>query len=221
MNISQNIHIVIIDDHPLFRDGLKSLFASEPDIEVIGEADDGDAGLEIIRTAQPDVVLLDIGIPGISGLEVCRQITAMLPEVKTIMLTMYKTDKYISKAFEAGAKGYILKQGAVDDLTMGIRAVFAGKRYICSDLMDTVLDKYTGVIKKTVSLELKSELSDREVEIIRLVTQGWENERIGAALYISPATVKTHRAHIMKKLDIHSAGNLVKYALKNGIIELE
>ena len=221
MNHSEKIKLVLIDDHALFREGLKSIFASENDITVVGEADDGDTGLKIINATQPDIVLLDIGIPGISGLEVCRQIRTRFPEVKTIILSMYKTDKYLAKAITAGALGYISKQGVVDELTMGIRAVFAGKKYIGSDMAGMVMERYNSGADEGAALRPESILSDRETEIVRLVTQGWDNERIGAALHISPTTVKTHRARVMKKLDLHNASDLVMFALKNGIIELE
>ncbi len=221
MNISTKIRIVIIDDHSLFRSGLKSLFETESDIEVIGEADNGANGLALIRQTSPDIVLLDIGIPGISGLEVCRQITQQLATIKVIMLTMHQTPSHLRKAFSAGAQGFILKQGGIEELLLAIRAIYAGKKYICSDMAGTVMDKFAGNSESSQESEVSSDLTDREAEIVRLVCQGWDNQQIGDALYISPATVKTHRARIMHKLDIHSNTDLLKYALKTGIIELE
>lgn len=220
MNRRSRIRLVCIDDHPLFRSGLKSLFAAEADIEVVGEADNGTDGLNIIGQAQPDIVLLDIGIPGISGLEVCRQIRQRYPSVKVIMLTMHRERAHLLKAFHAGARGFVLKQGGVDELLLGIRAVHTGKKYICSDLAESVLERFTKKPAEKTEDD-RAELSDREAEIVRLVCQGWDNQRIAEALYISPATVKTHRARIMRKLGIHSSTELVKYALKTGIIELE
>ena len=217
--MSDKIRIAIIDDHSLFRDGLKSIFATEPDYEVVGESEDGEQGLEMIRSTQPDVVLLDISIPGISGLEVCRQITTQFPMVSTIMVTMHHSDEFISNAFSAGASGYVLKQSAVDELIAAIKAVQVGKKYISVDITSPVLERYMKEVEENPAS--RDHLSARENEIIRLIAQGWETQRIGEALHISPATIKTHRNTIMKKLGVHKSIDLVKYALKSGLIELE
>lgn len=219
--MSEEIRIVIIDDHHLFRDGLKSIFFTEKNIRVVGEAEEGNTGLEIIRDSQPDVVLLDIGIPGISGLEVCHQITVRHPDIKTIILTMYKTDDYITSAFSTGAMGYVLKQSAVDELTTAIRSVKSGKKYLSSELTEGVLNEYMSKKKEDRDKKSESELSNREKEIVRLIVQGWDTKKISHSLNISPATVKTHRAQIMGKLGIHKSIDLVKYALKTGLIELD
>lgn len=214
------VRIVLIDDHQLFRDGLKSIFSAEEDIELVGEAADATAGLEIVRETLPDVLLLDISIPGVSGLEICRQITMSHPEIKIIILTMYRTDTYVASAFSAGAKGYVLKHSAVDELTTAIRSVNSGKKYISSELTEGILDKYLTKVEDE-DAHVVSELSERENEIVRLIVQGWDTNKIANALHISPATVKTHRAQIMRKLGVHKNIELVKYAVKKGIIELD
>lgn len=219
MNKTDKIRIVIIDDHMLFREGLKSILANESGMNVIGEAEDGESGLEYIQTAQPDVILLDISIPGISGIEVCRQITNRFPEIKTIILTMHKSGEYLAAALGVGAKGFILKHSAVTELTTAIRTVYSGKKYISSDLTEEVLDKY--MIRVEEEQDPDIELTSKEKEIVLLIAQGWETQQIGKALHISPATVKTHRANLMKKLNVHKNIELVKYALKMGLIELD
>ena len=215
------VRIVIIDDHQLFRDGLKSIFSAEEDIELVGEAADAAAGLEIVRESIPDVLLLDISIPGISGLEICRQITMNHPEIRIIILTMHRGDTYMTGAFSAGAMGYVLKHSAVDELITAIRSVNSGKKYISSELTEVVLDKFVTKTENDKDVHLVSELSERENEIVRLIVQGWDSNKIADALHISPATVKTHRAQIMRKLGVHKNIELVKYAVKKGIIELD
>lgn len=215
------VRIVLIDDHQLFRDGLKSIFSAEEDIELVGEAADATAGLEIVRETLPDVLLLDISIPGVSGLEICRQITMSHPEIKIIILTMHRNDTYVTSAFSAGAMGYVLKHSAIDELTTAIRSVNSGKKYISSELTEGILDKYMTKIEEDKDAHLVSELSERENEIVRLIVQGWDTNKIANALHISPATVKTHRAQIMRKLGVHKNIELVKYAVKKGIIEFD
>ena len=215
------VRIVIIDDHQLFRDGLKSIFSAEEDIELVGEAADATAGLEIVRETLPDVLLLDISIPGISGLEICRQITTSHPEIRIIILTMHRSETYVTSAFSAGAMGYVLKHSAVEELTTAIRSVNSGKKYISSELTEAILDKYVTKVEEDKNADSVSELSERENEIVRLIVQGWDSNKIANALHLSPATVKTHRAQIMRKLGVHKNIELVKYAVKKGIIELD
>ncbi len=215
------VRIVLIEDHQLFRDGLKSIFSAEEDIELVGEAADATAGLEIVRKALPDVLLLDIGIPGVSGLEICRQITISHPEIRIIILTMHRSDTYVTSAFSAGAMGYVLKHAAVDELITAIRSVNSGKKYISSELTEGILDKYVTKIEEDKDAHSVSELSERENEIVRLIAQGWDTNKIANALHLSPSTVKTHRAQIMRKLNVHKNIELVKYAVKKGLIELD
>lgn len=215
------VRVVLIDDHHLFRDGLRSIFSTEEDIELVGEAPDATAGLEIVREILPDVLLLDIGIPGVSGLEICRQITISHPEIRIIILTMHRGDTYVTSAFSAGAMGYVLKHSAVDELITAIRAVNSGNKYISSELTESVLEKYLTEIEKDRDAHSVSELSERENEIVRLIAQGWDTRKIAHTLHISPATVKTHRAQIMRKLSVHKNIELVKYAVKKGLIELD
>jgi two-component system response regulator NreC len=219
--LSEIIRVVIIDDHQLFRDGLKSIFSTEEDIELVGEAADATVGLEIVRKTLPDVLLLDISVPGVSGLEICRQIAMSHPEIRIIILTMHKNDAYVKSAFSTGAMGYVLKHSAVDELTTAIRSVKSGKKYISSELTEGILHEYVTKTEEDTKANLVSELTERENEIVRLIVQGWNTNKIADALHISPATVKTHRAQIMRKLGIHKNIELVKYAVKKGIIELD
>jgi len=213
------IKIVIIDDHQLFRAGLKSIFAMDSLFNVVDEADDGESGLKCIQNHKPNIVLLDISLPGISGIELCKQILNQFSDMSVIMLTMHKSDEFLKESFKAGASGFLLKHSAVAELTTAIKTVCNGKTYISADMTESVISKM--LLEKPNHPEMERELTAKEKEIVRLIAQGWENQDIANALHISLSTAKTHRANIMKKLDIHKNVDIVKYALKNHLIELD
>ncbi len=216
--MNKKINIVIIDDHQLFRDGLKSLFARNDQFVVIGEAQDAKSGLAILRDKKPDILLLDISLPGISGIEFCQRVSRQFPRTKIIILTMHQSDEFLSEAFKAGASAFILKHAAATELIAAIQSVRQGKKYISSDMTGPFIDKMLSLSRELN--QIPSRLSAKETEIVRLVAQGLENQDIADALHISIATVKTHRANIMKKLGVHKNIDIVKYAIKNKLVEL-
>ncbi|MFQ6611102.1 MAG: LuxR C-terminal-related transcriptional regulator, partial [Fidelibacterota bacterium] len=165
------------------------------------------------------IALLDISLPGISGIELCKQILNQFPDTCVLMLTMHKSDEFLKESLKAGASGFLLKHSAVGELTTAIRAVCDGKKYISADLTEGVINKL--FTEDTGAEYSESELTSKEKEIVRLVAQGWENQQIAEALHISVSTAKTHRANIMKKLGFHKNVDLVKYAIKTKLIELD
>ncbi len=211
--------IVIIDDHELFREGMKSIFAGDSAFQVVGEANNGKEGLSAIQREKPDVALLDISLPGISGIELCKQILNQSPDTCVLMLTMHKSDEFLKESLKAGASGFLLKHSAVGELTTAIRAVCDGKKYISADLTEGFINKL--ITEDPATTVPDRELTAKEKEIVRLVAQGWENQQIADALHISASTAKTHRANIMKKLGFHKNVDLVKYAIKTNLIELD
>ncbi|RMF08751.1 MAG: DNA-binding response regulator [Candidatus Neomarinimicrobiota bacterium] len=214
-----SIPIVVIDDHQLFREGVISLLSKQSRFQVVGEAAQAGDGLRCIETAQPAVVLLDISLPGISGIEFCQQILNQFPHIRVVILTMHKSEEFLKEAFRAGASAYVLKNSAVNELVNAIDTVFSGQKYISSGMTGAVLDTYLDVHRPGV--EKGQVLTPKEKEIVRLIAQGWENQGIADSLHISLATVKTHRANIMRKLGLHKNVDLVKYALVNKLIDLD
>lgn len=210
--------VVLVDDHQMFRQGLRKVLAESTGYTVVGEADDGASGIEIVQQVQPDICIIDVSMPGMSGLEVCRQLKGSHPDLAVVMLTMHHSEDMLRNAFSAGADAFVLKQSAVEELLLAMQAVSQGQKYISSKLTSTLLDGFLDAPESANSHDL---LTDREREIVRLIAQGIDTNAIGELLHISSATVKTHRNAIMKKLDVHKNIDLVKYALKSGLIELD
>lgn len=203
------IRVIIADDHTIFRQGLSKLLSSESDIEVIGEAGDGDAALALILEKRPDVAVIDISMPGKNGIEVLRE--ARETDTGIIILTMHRDALRAAQALNSGAKGYLLKDGAVDELVSAIVKVNEGKRYI-SPSVSAELMLYT---KQAMERPV---LTERENSVLKLIAGGLSNREIAERLCISIKTVETHRAKIMNKLDLHKVADLVRYAFENGIV---
>ncbi|MFQ6604920.1 MAG: response regulator [Fidelibacterota bacterium] len=218
MDKSGKTTLLIVDDHRLFREGLKSLLQNSH-IHIAGEAKDAKSALEAIRNLQPDLVLMDISLPGISGIECCRQITNQFPSAKVIILTMHKSEEFLAESFKAGASGFLLKNAAAQELFTAIESIHGGKKYISADMTSTVINRLTSSEDRGITDQ--PALTNKETEIVRLIAQGMENQDIAHALHISVSTTKTHRANIMRKLSIHKSIDLVKYALRNGLIDLD
>jgi two-component system, NarL family, response regulator NreC len=211
------IRIVLADDHKVVRIGLQALLSSEADLDVIGQTGDG---LEAIRLADellPDVMIVDLMMGGVSGLEVTRQVHKKYPQIGIVILSMHNNESYVLEALRSGAKAYVLKDSAPEELIKGIKEVRAGRRYLSSALSERAIEAYlqqsdgspTGVL---------NELTTREREILQLTAQGYTNARIAEVLYISRRTVETHRANLMQKLDLHNHAQLIQYVVDNGLI---
>ena len=214
------ITVFIADDHKLFREGLKTLIEKDAGLTLIGEANDGFETLQKLGTMQPDVLLLDLAMPGLGGLEVVTKLVKEQPAIKILIVTMHKDSYLAFDAIRSGASGYLLKDEGFSKLCAGIKAVMQGKMVVADELEANVRETLESYAKNPNG-QHASQLTDREREILRLVAEGFTNQKIADALFISVATVDTHRKNIMKKLKIHNIAGLVKYAVKNRIICLE
>ncbi len=215
--------ILIIDDHPLFREGLKSIIASNSNFEVVGEAGNSRKGLEMAKALKPDVVLVDISLPDESGMQLTRRIRDALSETKIMIVSMHSKIDYIVEAFQAGATGYVVKESAAERLSQGLEAVTAGEYFLDSSISHEVVERLmkSPVREAKVSNTEYGSLTPREQEIMRLLAEGISKKEIAQRLFISIKTVENHRANIMRKLDIHNAMELVRYSAKLGLIDID
>jgi two-component system response regulator NreC len=215
----EKIRILLADDHTLMRAGLRSLLEAEPDMRVIGEAEDGRAACKLAREACPDVVLMDIAMPLLNGLEASRQIHHDCPQVKILVLTMHEDEEYIRQALAAGAMGYLLKDAAADELIQAIRSVIHGELVLSPAITRLVVENYLrwGDVQKEAD---PHGLSRREREVLQLVAEGYSNKQIAGILCISIKTVQSHRMNLMSKLGLHDRADLVKYAIQRKIIDI-
>lgn len=212
-----SIRILIVDDHGVLRAGLRALLSAEPDLEVVGEAAAGDQGFSLAGDLQPDVVLLDISLPDLSGIEITRRLKERLPEVRVLILTFHEDESLLQEAIRAGAAGYIVKRAAESELIDAIRAVWRGDLYV-HPIMTRALLKDLSL--SPVSHKTPGEaLTPREIEVLRLIAQGYTNRQTAEALNISVRTVESHRGNLVDKLNLHSRVGLVRYAKEHGLIE--
>jgi DNA-binding NarL/FixJ family response regulator len=216
------IKVVLVDDHDIVRDGLKVLLMNLPDIKVIGEVSTGQELLYFLLTKKPDILLMDITLPKMSGIVITEKITNEYPEIKVIMLTASVNEKSISDSFKAGAMGYLPKNIKPEELINAIREVHNGIEYISKSISKEILGKYLKKSKTIISKQLKNdhELTKRELEIIELFSEGFSYKEVASKLNISYNTVESHKKNIFEKLKINSIVELVKYAIKNGIISI-
>ena len=215
--------IVIIDDHPLFREGLKSIIAGDRHFAVEGEAGDARNGLAVARKIQPDVALVDISLPDESGMQLTRRIREALPETRVMIISMHSKIDYIVEAFQAGATGYVVKESAAGRLVQGLHAVCGGEYFLDSSISHEVVERLmkSSVREERVNDTDYGRLTPREQEIMRMLAEGLTKSDIADRLCISVKTVENHRSNIMKKLDLHSAMDLVRYAAKLGLIDID
>lgn len=217
----EQINIIIIDDHQIVRDGLKALLNEEPSISVVAEASCGVELDSLIAMHKPDVLLMDISLPGKSGIEVCKDISQHFSHIKVLILSMYLNQEFISSAIENGAKGYLQKNTSKTELIKAIHTIHSGKDYYSEEVSNIILQTYVKDIKKKQSAkEISDTLSKREIEILKLVADGLTNQEIADALFISIRTVESHKNHVMQKLNIRTTVDLIKYAIRNNIVEL-
>jgi DNA-binding NarL/FixJ family response regulator len=210
--------IVIVEDHRLFREGLKSLLADKADFEIVGEAGDGLEAIRCVRKLQPTLLLLDLSMPKMNGISVMREIKGQYPDIKILALTIHESDQYVLEAFEAGADGYCLKDAGRNELMIAIDSVMQGKRYISPSISDNVLEGYLSGRKKLKSETSWDTITPREREVLKLLGEGYQNKEISDMLHISVKTVEKHRANIMNKLDLHNAAALTAYAIEHGLV---
>jgi len=213
------IRVVIADDHAVVREGIKMILGREPDIEVVGEAGNGREALDLVAKTKPHVVVMDISMPEMGGVEATRRVKEAHPKVNVLALTMHEDESYVFQLLKAGASGYVLKRGAAQDLVQAIRSAARGEAFLYPSVARSVLADYLKRVEAGEERYRFDGLTDREREILALIAEGLSNQEIAQKLYISIKTVQTHRTHIMEKLDLHNRAQLVRYAIRKGLIE--
>lgn len=210
--------LLLVDDHAVVRSGLRMLLENESEIEIIGEANNAQEAIEAATTLKPNLILMDIGLPDLSGIDATREIKKRLPEVAIVALTIHEDEEYFFKMLEAGATGYVPKRAAPEELLTAIRAAANGQVYLYPSLAKLLVRDFLSG-GRPADGESSSELTDREQEILTYLAEGANNDEIGKSLVISPKTVARHRENIMRKLNLHSRSELVRYAIRKGIIK--
>jgi len=213
------IRLLLVDDHVIVRAGLRMLFQTEDDIEIVGEVGSGEEALNAVQQLQPDVVLMDVAMPGIGGIEATRRIKQARPEAAVLALTMHEDEQYFFEMLGAGASGYIPKRAAPDDLVSAIRVVSQGNVFLYPTVARMLVKDYLQRAAAGATLG-KSQLTAREQEVLTYIAEGYTNREIAEALSISVKTVDRHRENIMQKINLHSRVELVKYAIEKGLISL-
>lgn len=218
--MQSKIRVLIADDHAVLRDGLRALLGMYDDIEVVGEAEDGMEAIEKTIQLQPDIVLMDIAMPRLGGLEATLELRQRKLPTRVLVLTQYDSKEYVFQMLKAGAAGYILKKAAGVELASAIRSVHAGQSFLYPSVAKTVIDRYLHEGESDETERQLDQLSDREKEVLKLLAEGQSNAEIAGLLCLSVKTVMSHRASIMEKLDIHNRTDLVKFAIRAGLVEV-
>ncbi|OIP26054.1 MAG: DNA-binding response regulator [Chloroflexi bacterium CG_4_9_14_3_um_filter_45_9] len=214
----QKIRVLVVDDHTIVREGICALLGLAGDMEVVGEAANGREALDMVTKFMPDVVLMDIAMPIMGGLEATRRICKEFPGIKVLALTQYDDREYVFPAIEAGARGFVSKRAASSELVSGIRSVHRGDSFLSPSVARLLVEDYQQGASIRKSHDPYEELTDREREILKLLAEGYTTQEIADMLVISPKTVDAHKTSLMAKLDIHNRIDLVKYALRKGIV---
>ncbi len=210
--------ILIVEDHTLLRAGLKALLSQDPDIEIVGEAENGRDAVRMVSSLTPDLVLTDLSMPGMNGIESIVDIKRRYPGIRILVLTIHKTDEYIFEALRAGADGYILKDASYDELRIAIRSVLGGKTYLSPDISAKVINGYLDTDKTSGPTSAWDTLTHREREVLKLVAEGHPNKYIADYFCLSIKTVEKHRSNLMKKLNLHNASMMTAYAIERGLV---
>ncbi|MHB8621085.1 MAG: response regulator [Chloroflexota bacterium] len=215
------MRVLIADDHAILREGIRLLLRTQPDLEVVGEAADGQDAFFKVEDLRPHVVLMDIGMPGVNGLDATQQIKRAFPAVKVLILTQHDNDEYVYRILQAGASGYVLKRAAGADLVSAIRSVNKSNAFLYPSMTKGLLSDY---LKRAEAGEERASydgLTERERQILKMIAEGCTNQQIADLLCLSVKTVQAHRGHLMEKLNMHDRTELVKYAIRKGIIRVE
>jgi DNA-binding NarL/FixJ family response regulator len=213
--------VLLVDDHQMMRDGLRAVIEKEPELKVVGEADNGRAAVELARNLSPDVVVMDIAMPDMNGIEATRQIRAENPDIKVIVLSTHDDERYVRASLDSGALAYVLKKAASDELLRAIQAVTRDQYYLSPGITGAMVRDWVRRSTPGDNNSAHSVLSAREREVLQLLAEGKTSREIASRLYTSVKTVETQRREIMRKLDIHSIAELTKYAVREGLTRLE
>jgi DNA-binding NarL/FixJ family response regulator len=214
------LQVLLVEDHTVVRCGVRALLEGSQEVQVIGEAENGREAVEMARTLKPQLVLMDVAMGELNGIDAARQIVENDPQTRVLMLSMHDNEQYIYESLKAGAKGYILKSAAVQELMKGIREVAAGRNYVSPSLASTVMDDYVRRAKGTRAPSDIHKLTAREREVLQLMAEGKSSAEIAGRLYISVRTVETHRHNIMEKTTIRSVAGLTRFAIRHGLCSL-
>ena len=206
--------ILLVDDHAVVRQGFKMILGAQADMEIVGEAANGREAVELGAQLNPDIVVMDVAMPELNGIEATRRLIAANPHVRVIALSMHKDSVYVREILRAGARGYLLKDSGADDLVKAIRAVAGGESYLSPAVSNAVLDDYRKHVTNPIDL-----LTSREREVLQMLAEGKTNKEIAVVLNLSVYTVDAHRGRIMEKLNLHSINELVRFALRSGLID--
>jgi len=210
----KRIRILLADDHAVVRQGFKMILGAEPDMEIVGEAGNGREAVERAEQLRPDIVVMDVAMPELNGIEATRRLAAAMPHTRVIALSMHKDSVYVREILRAGARGYLLKDSGAADLVSAIRAVASGESYLSPAVSNAVLDDYRRHVTNPIDL-----LTSREREVLQMLAEGKTNKEIAVVLNLSVYTVDAHRGRIMEKLNVHSINELVRFAVRNGLID--
>jgi two-component system, NarL family, response regulator NreC len=208
------IRILLADDHAVVRQGFKMILGAQPDMEIVGEAGNGREAVDLAEQLKPDVVVMDVAMPELNGIEATRRVTAAVPHARVIALSMHKDSVYVREILRAGARGYLLKDSGAGDLVSAVRAVARGEGYLSPAVSNAVLDDYRRHVTNPIDL-----LTTREREVLQMLAEGKTNKEIAGILSLSVYTVDAHRGRIMEKLNLHSINELVRFAVRNGLID--
>ena len=212
--MNKRIRILLADDHAVVRQGFKMILGAQPDMEIVGEAGNGRETVELAERLKPDIVVMDVAMPELNGIEATRRLAESAPHTRVVALSMHKDSVYVREILRAGARGYLLKDSVADDLVSAVRAVARGEGYLSPAVSNAVLDDYRRHVTNPVDL-----LTSREREVLQMLAEGKTNKEIAAVLNLSVYTVDAHRGRIMEKLNLHSINELVRFALRNGLID--
>jgi two-component system response regulator NreC len=210
----KRIRILLADDHAVVRHGFKMILGTQSDMEVVGEAGNGREAVDLAAELRPDVVVMDVAMPELNGIEATRRLTAANPHARVLALSMHKDSVYVREILRAGARGYLLKDSGPADLVAAVRAIASGEGYLSPAVSDAVLDDYRKHVTDPIDL-----LSSREREVLQMLAEGKTNKEIAAVLNLSVYTVDAHRGRIMEKLNLHSINELVRFAVRNGLVD--
>jgi len=219
--MNSKIKVILIDDHQMFRDGVKAVLSDEENIEIIGEVGTGQALFELLKSTTPDLIITDISLPDISGIDIASHISENYNHIKILILSMHTSEEFITKALKAGANGYLPKDTSMNELLEAIHIIHRGENYFNKNISDTILRSIIKNSKSDIDNSNNKSLTKREKEIISLVVDGLTNKEIADKLFISIRTVDSHKNNIMQKLNLKSSVDLVKYAIKNKLAELD
>jgi DNA-binding NarL/FixJ family response regulator len=214
------VRVLLVEDQRLMRSGLSTMIGLQPDMEIVGEADNGRSAVDLAQRLSPDIVLMDIAMPELNGIDATRQIAVLDPPPKIIVLSVYSDQRHVTDALKAGASGYVVKDSPLDELVLAIRAVCQGRVYLSPQVAGGVLHDYRRCVPGTASPDFAS-LSAREREVLQLIAEGKSTKAIASALYVSKKTIDTHRAHILTKLHASSVAELVKHAIREGLTSVD